>query len=123
MSAHQPVDARYEPLHAHLAGLPYHEYSVSLRFTEIEAILSEPLPAEAYEVGWWFPREDGSVAPLARAWLEAGFGVSAVFDPTGPTTGALTHRIGYREPIVASRGCYQPSEALDVRQDQPANQE
>jgi TIR domain len=37
---------------------------------------------------------------------------------------ALTHRIGDQKPIIASRGCYQTSEAHDVRQeDQQADQE
>ena len=34
--------------------------------------------------------------------------------------GALTHRFGDREPMVASRGCYQIPEAYHVRQDQQA---
>jgi hypothetical protein len=50
-----------------------------MTFPEIEAVLGEPLPDAASEAygEWWMKREDVSNEPQA-AWLEAGFGVSAV---------------------------------------------
>jgi hypothetical protein len=53
---------------------------VRLTFNEIEQVLGDTLPASAYNspAWWWIGEEDACDKPQARAWLEAGFGVSVV---------------------------------------------
>jgi hypothetical protein len=69
--------SQYEGLRAYLAGLPREQYSVELRFPEIEELIGGPLPAEASDARWWRTDHCGPNTPQSRAWVEAGFGLVA----------------------------------------------
>jgi len=63
--------SKYYPLHQRLSQSLQDE--VTLTFTEIEALLGEPLPSSAHtRRDWWSNRR---AAPPAAAWHEAGYRV------------------------------------------------
>jgi hypothetical protein len=94
------VADRYEGLRAYLAGLPREQYDVELPFAQIEELIGGPLPAEASEYDWWSIGESGPNTPQSRAWVEAGFGLAAIFGLQDKSGRFLFVRGVYRWPGV-----------------------
>ena len=53
-------------------------FRLSVRFSEIEEILGEPLPPSAHEHAAWWANESEGQHVQARSWLGAGWRVSEV---------------------------------------------
>lgn len=77
MSSPVSTTAEYDPLRVYLAGLPQDQFSVEMTFSELETILGFRLPERALKYDWWRIDERGPTSPLARAFADAGFGVSS----------------------------------------------
>jgi DNA-binding transcriptional regulator YiaG len=68
--------SKYYPLFQRLQGCG-HE-AVTLTFSEIEAMIEEPLPASAFNKKNWWSNRDSSGALQAGAWVHAGYHVQSV---------------------------------------------
>lgn len=66
----------YQPLCDHLQKLG--TARATLSFAEIERILGRALPASARKHRAWWSNEQSGTHPHARAWMDAGWHVSAV---------------------------------------------
>lgn len=64
---------KYTPLENYLRNLPESQTAVTLRFEQIERILSFSLPASAYEDRRWWDHETEGNHVSARAWANAGW--------------------------------------------------
>ena len=51
--------SKYDPLHKYLTDIPAVQTDVTLRFTDLERILGERLPASAYTYRPWWGNEVG----------------------------------------------------------------
>lgn len=66
--------SKYDPLRNYLEGLTH---EVTLPFAQINDLVPGGLPQSAYNHdAWWANEEDGQHVQ-ARAWLDAGYRVSA----------------------------------------------
>ena len=65
----------YRPLADYLAAQPAETTTVTLTFSEVRALLGQPLPASAWGRGWWMTR--ARTTPT-RAWPTPGWRVAAV---------------------------------------------
>jgi hypothetical protein len=73
---------KYQPLRDHLTALQ-HLRRVRMTFSEVAAVLGEPLPESAFKYReWWANQSDTTNRQWAAAWLEAGFVVDAVHQGT-----------------------------------------
>ena len=63
--------SKYDPLYDYLVNSP--ETVVSLRFSEIERILSFALPASARRYHAWWANEREGTHSHARSWLDASY--------------------------------------------------
>lgn len=77
----EPV-SKYDPLRQRLEAETAE--SLSLRFSDIEALIGEPLPASARRYRPWWANELAGTHSHARAWLEAGWRTRSV-DLSGET--------------------------------------
>ena len=68
--------AKYEPLKGYLKFRAAFTDSVKLSFAQIDGIIGDNLPMEAYRSENWWVNSPNIVH--ARAWLEAGWGTSEV---------------------------------------------
>jgi hypothetical protein len=93
------VVGKYEPLAAHLAGLPASQHSVTLTFAHIAELVGG-LPPTAYRLRQWWAN-DSKVE--ARAWRSAGwhvdeggvdFGAETVRFARGKVGGTRARRLG-----------------------------
>ena len=76
--------SKYYPLFKHLQRCPEGEHI--LTFTEIEALLSKPLPASARTNKNWWSNRDSSSSLQANAWVSAGYHIVAVDLPNQTVT-------------------------------------
>ena len=68
---------KYEPLRAYLAAQTSNQLTLS--FSQIEAVLRQPLPASAWLRTWWMNNLNPRSRPQARAWLSAGWLVAKMY--------------------------------------------
>lgn len=71
---------KYDALGAFLRrwSIRYDAEGVELSFAQIEGVINALLPNAAAEPGWWHVKSaTDRNAPHRRAWLEAGFDVTA----------------------------------------------
>ena len=64
---------KYTPLEDYLRELPKSQRVVTLRFEQIESILSAKLPESAYESRAWWDHEKEGNHINRRAWSNAGW--------------------------------------------------
>ena len=74
---------KYTALENYLRGLPKSQKEVTLRFGQIEKILSgsathAALPASAYEDGRWWEHETEGNHVNKRAWANAGWKIESL---------------------------------------------
>jgi hypothetical protein len=67
---------KYDPLSAYLRGRPGNRATLS--FSDVEAVLGQPLPASAYRHRAWWANESKGAHVEAWAWLDAGWKVEDV---------------------------------------------
>ncbi|MBB36612.1 MAG: hypothetical protein CME88_10640 [Hirschia sp.] len=70
------IMAKYTPIETKLSELWRNEFRAS--FAEIESFIDAPLPASARTHREWWANETGGSHVQARAWMNAGWNVSAV---------------------------------------------
>ena len=70
--------SKYAPLHKYLTDIAAVQTDVTLRFTDLERILGERLPASAYTYRPWWANESGGRHVQAHAWVQAGWVVDGV---------------------------------------------
>ena len=70
--------SKYDPLHKYLTDIPAVQTDVTLRFTDLERILGERLPASAYTHRPWWGNESGGRHVQTHAWMQAGWVVDGV---------------------------------------------
>lgn len=73
------MQSKYEALEAHLKSKARGVGAVTMPFSEINKLLSSPLPASAYtHRPWWGNQQDTTKRPQAKTWMSAGFEVESV---------------------------------------------
>jgi hypothetical protein len=77
------------------------QYDVELTFARIEELIGGPLPPEASEYAWWRIDGGGSLSPQSRAWVDAGFGIVAIANPSDRSGWVSFVRGLHRWPDVA----------------------
>ena len=79
--------SKYQPLLQYLRRSSQQE--ITLAFTEIEALMGEPLPDSALsKKAWWSNRKNGGLQ--AKAWMDAGYLVEDV--------DLVVKRVTFRKP-------------------------
>jgi hypothetical protein len=69
---------KYTPLETYLRELPESQREVTLRFEQIESILSVQLPESAYESRAWWDHEKEGNHVKTRAWANAGWKIESL---------------------------------------------
>ncbi|HEX7953616.1 MAG TPA: hypothetical protein VF523_11175 [Burkholderiales bacterium] len=78
------MPTKYEPLELHLLAIPRNVYEVTISFSELQRILSAPLPESAFtHRPWWGNQKESKTRPQVHAWLSAGFQVETINQTRG----------------------------------------
>ncbi|MBI5880388.1 MAG: hypothetical protein HZB53_22275 [Chloroflexi bacterium] len=81
------VSGKYAALHRWLKAQPAGKSRVEMSFKRIEEILQAQLPRSAYDYdAWWRDASEGSSHVQARAWLDAGWRITALNRSNGSVT-------------------------------------
>jgi len=70
--------SKYTPLENYLRDLPESQREITLRFEQIEKILSSKLPSSAYEDRRWWDHETEGNHVNKRSWSNAGWEIESL---------------------------------------------
>ena len=72
------MTGKYTPLEYYLSNLPENQKEVTLRFEQIEKIISSKLPSSAYEDRRWWDHEKEGNHVNGRSWSNAGWKIESL---------------------------------------------
>ena len=70
--------SKYTPLENYLRDLPESQREITLRFEQIEKMLSSKLPSSAYEDRRWWDHETEGNHVNKRSWSNAGWEIESL---------------------------------------------